>query len=595
MRKAGPLIALTAVLAVVAALGAGPAGATGVSTIDYSTLTTAQKTAMKQTLLTWDTTPVGTGTAADLGIGFGEAEAAAGLAPSLVTGATALATIPLAGYVGWKIGSAIYKKFVAPDTTPLNVLVTGGSWVRIDLSTFGLGTVYELQADTTSGIAPQYCDAGAANSGNCSPSSFYASANLRNYMSAVPGSTFAHVNGSDTTHSWYIKYRTQADMQASISVTDSNATEYGGFAPANKVDSGTFSRPTTTASVTDTQLQNALAAINAGTGSAQSAGESALVEKLRSDAGMTTAATPNCVGLSQSSCTALFVAAGFTSSPAYTATSFSGADVTKPAGAVVTQPVAASTSEPLGFTWPNFAVNPAAADMPFTLPRPDPNETYAAYIARITALGYLGTATRVDLDEASEDLQVGPTAVSRITTKLNATAVTSTLLVAAPSTWSTPVKVRASEPVTLAVNPPTATPRSSDSWASDGTAPPPVGGTGGGSCSCPPLDLTPITGVSVGSKFPFGVFTWITHALSIFDVTAITPGLSFPVEPGTTSVHSFGVQHFVFDLSFFDEYMGWMRDLLTFFMWAAAIWFVAAKFLRVDWAGQPSDGTDELL
>ena len=82
-----------------------------------------------------------------------------------------------------------------------------------------------------------------------------------------------------------------------------------------------------------------------------------------------------------------------------------GADTTLPPSTVTrTNPAkgAIVTTSPVVVT---LTVNPAT--QPLTIPPPHAHEYYADYVARLQGLGWLGNATRVDLDAAHEDPKRG--------------------------------------------------------------------------------------------------------------------------------------------------------------------------------------------
>jgi hypothetical protein len=244
----------------------------------------------------------------------------------------------------------------------------------------------------------------------------------------------------------------------------------------------------------------------------------------------------NCVALSQSACTALLTADGFTATPTYTPLSFSGADVTKPAGAIVTQSVAAGVTTSFGAAQ-TFSVNPANADMPMEVFRPLVGETYLDYLARLAAAGYVGTITYVDLTDSTGDPELGPDAVPKISVKLaTATAPTVLSLRAWPSTHP---KIRRGADVEVFRNPHDFPPVDPEAPPADPTNPgdPPLVPPGsGGTCSCPSLDLTPFQAITVGTSFPFGAFNWFKDAMGTPSPSALAFTLSLPDPVGSFPV-----------------------------------------------------------
>jgi hypothetical protein len=575
------------------------------NTASDSALMTALQTAETTTDMTgFEATFAGESAAARTGAT--RAAMAARVLPSMGTLGT-IGLVATAGYVGWKIGGAIDRYFgisgqgYAYTGTVTEPWVTGpGIWK----ATPGVWTASnDPEAFTTPGYIYQL-HSGVGNS-------------YLMFTGALPGFSYSGCWGGPVSLSclerrehdaeqWYlagtpnlqglagtlwdghnyggptdegdrkVRWASQTQMDAAVTLTPITSSAYAALPSGEKVTNTTYTEPTHTSG----DATAARAALTSGSHEGRDFINQLIDPTYEPEP--ETGTTPNCAGLTTSACTAAIAAAGFTEVPSYTAASFAGADVTKPAGAVITQPVAAGVSKPLGFVWPDFTVNPDEDDMPFVLPRPNPDETYEDYSDRLVADGYLGTITTLELTEETASVSVGPLGVSRIKTKLNATAVTSTLLVPVETQWETPVKIRTSEPIELAFNPATMPATGEDTW--------PVGGGGGGSgsCDCPPVDFSPLTGLDLGSNFPFGLFAWIGDALDVFDVSPITPDINWPIKAPAAGVDT----TFDMDLHFWDTYMGWMRALETFFLWASALWFVAAKFLKLDWAGQPDDGME---
>lgn len=145
-------------------------------------------------------------------------------------------------------------------------------------------------------------------------------------------------------------------------------------------------------------------------------------------------------------------------------------------------------------------------------PAPDPNETYTDYVARLRALGYVGTITEVDETTAVDGY--GPGSPTRV---IDTTATPDAVY--DPVLWPSPDPiVNFDDDVTIRKN------------TSDAV---PVSTGGGGSCSCPPLDLSPLQGLSVGTSFPFGALNWIEDAMGSPTPTAFTTTLTLPDPVGS--------------------------------------------------------------
>jgi hypothetical protein len=612
MRRAGLALLLTAsAIALVLGVTAGPASALySPTTAPYvqagqatNLVTAVNSTDAPSTLTNGGASPPrlpGYGAAAEDAAWF-DAEVAAGAAPAVGTlGTLALGVSAFA--IGWQIGSTINHYFHISGSIGTSA-TSGGSlplqWAHHTTLTNppGCADLVSPSPGCTSGAGWTLEDQ-ALNGRFWNVSGSY-------YPDSVTGPAAFSAAGSATQHTGggprAAFDMTDAQMRGNLTITPESSTAYTAE-PVKKTTAG-FSQ-TTTATTAKAALGNPVASLSGGV--YHDAGGATLTPaqvqqqtdiNCKLDASFcaggandvtgpgaplaSTFSMPDCVGLSTTACDSALAALGFTGTTTYTDLGLAGAVVTKPAGAVVTQASAFGSTVPTTGTL-TFTRNPTT--MPVLLPQPLLNETYDQYLTRLTTLGWLGVAVPLDLTDTSAETQLGPSAPVRIT--VTTTVGTQTL---SPLAWpAAPPRIAPTAGLSITRNPATTAPATA--------APPPPGTTGGGgSCSCPPLDLTPITGASVGSKFPFGVFTWITHAIGLFDVSPTTPEVHFPVHLGSTSVHSFADDDFYVNLGFFDGYMSTMRLLLTFFMWAAAIWFVAAKFLKVDWAGEPGDGTDELL
>jgi hypothetical protein len=611
MRRAGLALLLTAsASALVLGVTAGPASALySPTTAPYvqsgqatNLVTAVNSTDAPSTLTNGGASPPrlpGYGAAAEDAAWF-DAEVAAGAAPAVGTlGTLALGVSAFA--IGWQIGSTINHYFHISGSIGTSA-TSGGSlplqWAHHTTLTNppGCADLVSPSPGCTSGAGWTLEDQ-ALNGRFWNVSGSY-------YPDSVTGPAAFSAAGSATQHTGggprAAFDMTDAQMRGNLTITPESSAAYTAE-PVKKTTAG-FSQ-TTTATTAKAALGNPVASVSGGV--YHDAGGATLTPaqvqqqtdiNCKLDASFcaggandvtgpgaplaSTLTMPDCTVLTYTACDSALAALGFTGTTTYTDLGLAGAVVTKPAGAVVTQASAFGSTVPTTGTL-TFTRNPTT--MPVLLPQPLLNETYDAYAARLTALGYLGAITYTDLDSTSAETRTGPQAVARLTT-------TTTIGVQTLSPWAwpvTPPRISPTQTINVVRNPTTVAPAT--------TPIPAPGAGGGGSCSCPPLDLTPITGASVGSKFPFGVFTWITHAIGIFDVEPITPDFNFPFFLGTTSVHDFGESHYHVQLHWWDTYMGAMRDLLTFFMWVAAIWFVAKKFLKVDWAGEPGDGVDELL
>lgn len=241
---------------------------------------------------------------------------------------------------------------------------------------------------------------------------------------------------------------------------------------------------------------------------------------------------PGCAGLTVAACESQLAAMGWTGTSTSPALSMQNADLTKPAGAIVT------TSPAEGEYFANdgavvFTVNPDP--LPLVLPAPTPGETYDAYVARLQALGHVGTITRVDLDQATMDAQAGPSAVTTVT----------------PATGT---RIQTTSAVTLTVNPANA----------------PAAGSGGGGCEpwvIPTLNLDPLLSMldDATSVFPFGIPGWVVDSVDGLVAEPVTPGwdFKFPMADEPWRV----------DLAMFDPIMPAVRTVLLFGSMLGLGWF----------------------
>jgi hypothetical protein len=269
---------------------------------------------------------------------------------------------------------------------------------------------------------------------------------------------------------------------------------------------------------------------------------------------------PNCIGAVVAVCTSLLDAAGFTGGArTFDPEDLNGADITKPAGSVVTQSPGAGTQLNPGAVV-HFDRNPDPDQMPLELLKPGRNETYDEYLTRLRQAGWLGTVTYVDLNDTSMDTDVGPQAVSRI--RLNTTGTGS--LEAPTYPWpygpphpaplpsplptpQPPPRILPSTPITIVRNPvtapvpvappaPGATPKPIPPGApsSPGADTPPGDGSPGtGDATCPctvrAIDWGPLEAITVGTAFPFGLWTWLSNGVAGWGSATTAPVFDLPL------------------------------------------------------------------
>jgi hypothetical protein len=169
---------------------------------------------------------------------------------------------------------------------------------------------------------------------------------------------------------------------------------------------------------------------------------------------------------------------------------------------------------------PTVTTTDPAASSNFNPYQPNPNETYTEYYARLQAGGYVGTVTFTPEPSTLNDY--GPSAVTRIQ-YTGTDTLTHTL---DPLRWpTTSPQTKTDTAITIRYNPTTATPAPTDSGttgAFDPTGP----DEGSDNCASCAIDWTPIEDLDVGTKFPFGVPTWVSGIFGDISFADSCPTLS---------------------------------------------------------------------
>lgn len=152
-------------------------------------------------------------------------------------------------------------------------------------------------------------------------------------------------------------------------------------------------------------------------------------------------------------------------------------------------------------------LDPAASNN-FNPFQPNPNETYTDYITRLQAGGWVGTATTIV--EPSTLPDYGPSAVTRV----QYTGTDTVVHTLDPLQWpSTSPQMKTDTPITIRYNTPTATPGPTDQ-------------PNGTDCSTCAIDWSPIESLSFGTKFPFGVPSWLSTFFGTVTFADSCPTLS---------------------------------------------------------------------
>jgi len=192
------------------------------------------------------------------------------------------------------------------------------------------------------------------------------------------------------------------------------------------------------------------------------------------------------------------------------------------------------------------------------LPRPALNESVQEWMDRLVALGYTGAATVTYLGVA--DTTLGQAAPAEIT--YGATTID---LRSGHAGWPTGVAQ------------PTIAPNATLTIVANTTSAPELSPQNCTTCS---IDWTPITGISYGSKFPFGTLSWLSTGLGTVTPSGTCPTLDITDTAGGATHH----------ISFCNtdwetNFRPWVFPLLEALMTLAAIAFFGSKLL--------GSGTDE--
>jgi hypothetical protein len=156
----------------------------------------------------------------------------------------------------------------------------------------------------------------------------------------------------------------------------------------------------------------------------------------------------------------------------------------------------------------------------FVLPQPSPDDTYITYTERLRTLGYLGSVTVTDdaMSEypfASYGARLLPQSLTSIQVGTATTIYLYNQTTGVQTAWPTSpdlVTPGVTTSIHLARVPIAYDPLTHGATTGTETGAGGVPGTTG-ACHCPPFDLTPLESISLGTKFPFGIYTWLTTGL----------------------------------------------------------------------------------
>jgi hypothetical protein len=231
----------------------------------------------------------------------------------------------------------------------------------------------------------------------------------------------------------------------------------------------------------------------------------------------------------------------------------------------------------------------------FLLPQPSLSETYDHYIQRLRDAGYVGAVTVTDDSMPFPDGTPGaysePGTITEVGSDQTGTGTITYATVFNRTTgqlgWPT-----SAPSVTPGVTSTIDIKKVPASWNPSVHSPPPSGpigpGTTNGGCTCPPLNFSPLTGLSYGTKFPFGIFTWLATAFGTITGGGTTaPGF----DVGKPAALGGGTYHV--DLSNADweaTYRPVVFGVLEFGITLGAVWFVGWRILGI--GGGPGDDDD---
>jgi hypothetical protein len=387
---------------------------------------------------------------------------------------------------------------------------------------------------------------------------------------------------SDGSGLCYVKTRTYAQMDRRLDIQPSDASAFAAAGP-NQRGTATYTVPGDVGNAAD------IAAMRAALDAEENRDTRDYVNTLIDPTydGGETLAGPELRGMTPALAESTLAALGHTGTISYTTATTATANPAYPAGAIIAQPwTPGATITTYGAI--TLTKNPTAATMPFALPAPLYGETADDYRTRLIAAGLLGTVTLTPLTDATAVPQLGRSAVVRVkigTTTVAVPLPTSTPVPApgtAASPWTAPSGKPANSPVEIQYNPGTL-----PEYPGPGL---PGSGSGDGECPCPipGLDFSPLSEISTGSTFPFGIFTFFGDILDHFNVTPEAPGWNFTL--GTAAV---GEYPFNWDLDAFSPYMAIVRSLISVALWIGAVWLLATRLLGFHAGGDLTEAADD--
>lgn len=184
----------------------------------------------------------------------------------------------------------------------------------------------------------------------------------------------------------------------------------------------------------------------------------------------------------------------------------------------------------------------------FELPEPYVDDTIDTYIERLRTLGYVGDFTVIDdpmpYPSGSYAARLVPSSITSVQIGTATTIDVYDATTGDRNTWprtsaATVVTPSTDTSITVGGVPSTYDPLAHGATTSTETGALSAPGATSADCHCPALDFSPIEGITYGSKFPFGVFTWFTDIFSGMAPTgtAISFDLNKTANPSDGTYH----------------------------------------------------------
>lgn len=218
----------------------------------------------------------------------------------------------------------------------------------------------------------------------------------------------------------------------------------------------------------------------------------------------------------------------------------------------------------------------------YPLPQPRPDETAGQYRQRLRDLGHMGSivieeAEPGDMPDPESPVKFNPNEPVEI--RIGSPATTTVRLMD-PWPREAPPVIATDTPIIIIKAPPTTPTRTGTDEPPPGYVDDPEGG--GYTCTCPPIDFGPLTEVGTTSKFPFGVFSW---------VSGIFGGLEGAAAPSMTASTPIGPV--AFDLAAADDNVAIVRTytdpVFKFIIVLGSVWYLATGVIGLGKGGIEAD------